>query len=778
MKAAFLALLVLLLRVQAAETDYTSVGVLIDQFVTREMRDKQIDGAAVALVEDQRIVWSRGFGVSKIEKMSTADESAVGSSMSDKTVIRAGSVSKLFTAVLVMREVEKGRLSLDEPIQKYLPKFAPTNRFDKPVTLRHILSHHSGIVREPPYGNYFEPEQDNLSKMVESLNGTEIIYEPGERTKYSNAAIATAGYLVSLSAEQSYARLARNSIFKPLSMTSSAFELEKTLRKEMADGVMWTLHGTKFKAPVFEWGMSPAASLNTTVIDLGRFASALFGDANGAGKLLKKETLESMWKPQFTEGKRGFGLGFSMSEFDGHRRASHGGAVYGFATDFSILPDQKLGAVVVVTRDFANTVSSRISALALRGMLAAREGKALPIPAETKALTAEQVRDWKGKFVAGDKSFELVDFDGKLHLMRDTMPAALRMSDEKFMADGLTAYGMTIEPGETKDQIKLNGETYYRAISKAPPAPPAKWRDFIGEYGWDYDVLYFFEKDGQLWTLIEWFEFAPLTEVAPDIFKFPDYGSYAGEKIVFKRDKQGRVSEAVTASIAFKRRKVGMDDTTGQARIRPQKPIPDLLKKAWMESPPKERGEFKTPELVDLPSLDQSLTLEIRYATTNNFLGSVFYPEPRAFLQRPAAEALVRASAKLRAKGFGLRIFDAYRPWAVTKVFWDATTEAQHEFVADPSKGSRHNRGCAVDVTLYDLATGNSVEMTGTYDETTDRSYPTYPGGTSQQRWHRELLREAMESEGFTVYYTEWWHFDYNGWRSYPIQNVPFDQIR
>jgi len=98
-------------------------------------------------------------------------------------------------------------------------------------------------------------------------------------------------------------------------------------------------------------------------------------------------------------------------------------------------------------------------------------------------------------------------------------------------------------------------------------------------------------------------------------------------------------------------------------------------------------------------------------------------------------------------------------------------------FVADPSQGSRHNRGAAVDLTLYDLKTGKPVEMVSTYDETTDRAYPDYPGGTSLQRWHRKLLRDAMESEGFTVYEAEWWHFDYRDWRKFRIGNLRFEDI-
>jgi serine beta-lactamase-like protein LACTB len=99
-------------------------------------------------------------------------------------------------------------------------------------------------------------------------------------------------------------------------------------------------------------------------------------------------------------------------------------------------------------------------------------------------------------------------------------------------------------------------------------------------------------------------------------------------------------------------------------------------------------------------------------------------------------------------------------------------------FVADPQQGSRHNRGCAVDLTLYDLKTGKAVEMTGGYDEMTDRSWPDFIGGTSRQRWHRDLLRRAMEQEGYSVYEAEWWHFDYQDWKKYPILNVRFEELK
>jgi N-acyl-D-amino-acid deacylase len=198
----------------------------------------------------------------------------------------------------------------------------------------------------------------------------------------------------------------------------------------------------------------------------------------------------------------------------------------------------------------------------------------------------------------------------------------------------------------------------------------------------------------------------------------------------------------------------------------------------YVPRPPVEEGEFREPELVELITLDNSIKLDIRYATANNFAGEVFYKQARALLQKPAAEALVRAHRNLKKQGLGLMVFDGYRPWAVTKMFWDMTSQEKRIFVADPSSGSRHNRGCAVDLTIYDLKSGLPVEMPSGYDEMSERAYPNYAGGTDLQRKNREILRKAMEAEGFTVYEYEWWHFDYKDWKSYRIGDTPFEAFK
>ncbi len=211
--------------------------------------------------------------------------------------------------------------------------------------------------------------------------------------------------------------------------------------------------------------------------------------------------------------------------------------------------------------------------------------------------------------------------------------------------------------------------------------------------------------------------------------------------------------------------------------ITPSKPVEELRREALAAQPPKENGDFRKPDLVELVKLDPTIKLDIRYASSNNFLGTPMYSEARAFLQRPAAEAVVRANAALKKHGYGLIIHDGYRPWYVTKMFWDATPDDKKMFVADPKEGSKHNRGCAVDLSLYDLKTGREVEMPSGYDEMSERAYADYKGGAEEQRRLRDLLRSAMEAEGFKVYEYEWWHFDYKDWAKYRIGNVTFEQL-
>lgn len=192
--------------------------------------------------------------------------------------------------------------------------------------------------------------------------------------------------------------------------------------------------------------------------------------------------------------------------------------------------------------------------------------------------------------------------------------------------------------------------------------------------------------------------------------------------------------------------------------------------------PPHEEDK-READLVELTKLSKTIKLDIRYARTDNFTGQAVYPEARAFLQRDAAKALLKVHKKLKKEGLGLVIFDGYRPWSITKLFWDVVKLEERKYVADPAKGSKHNRGCAVDLSIYDLKTGKLVPMPSDFDEFTERASPDYTGGTDEERSNREKLRSLMEAVGFTVNPNEWWHFDYKEWQSYAIYDIPFDEI-
>jgi CubicO group peptidase (beta-lactamase class C family)/D-alanyl-D-alanine dipeptidase len=750
----------------APRSDYAAVAGALEPFIQRELAQKQLPALSLALVDDQQIVWVQGFGFADPDRKIPATAG---------TIYRAGSVSKLFTDIGIMQLVERGELDLDAPVTGYLPDFHPKNPYAKPITLRELMSHRSGLVREPPVGHYFDPSEPTIAAAVNSLNSTTLVYAPGSHTKYSNAGITVAGYVLERLKATPYAEYLQRSVLEPMGLTESAFAPEPQLAPKLAKAYMWTYEGRTFQAPEFQLGIGPAGSLYTSAVDLGHFLSILFARGRGPhGPIVKPETLDQMWRPQPVRPgeKAEFGIGFRVAELDGRRMVRHGGAIYGFATELAALPDDKVGVIVVTTKGSSNAVVNHIAHQALRLMLAVRAEKALPRIPLTAAVDPALARKLDGRYGEGAKAVDLIERSGRLYYLpaRGGERIELRKAGDALMTDDKLGYGARIVP--ESDGVLAGGD-HLRRVSVSEPAPAAeRFRGLIGEYGWDHNTLYILERDGKLTALIEWHDYYPLTETSPDVFRFPNWGLYDGETLEFRRAPDGRASAVVLGGgVVFERLEIS-GEAAESFHIQPLKPVAELRREAMAARPPREAGDFHKPDLVELAVLDPTIKLDIRYASTNNFMRSPFYSQARAFLQRPAAMALMRAHTRLKARGYGLLIHDAYRPWYVTKMFWDGTPPDKHIFVADPQQGSRHNRGCAVDLTLYDLKTGKPIEMPSQYDEMSTRAYPDYPGRTSRARWHRDVLRRAMEDEGFTVYETEWWHFDYKDWPKYPILNV------
>ena len=220
----------------------------------------------------------------------------------------------------------------------------------------------------------------------------------------------------------------------------------------------------------------------------------------------------------------------------------------------------------------------------------------------------------------------------------------------------------------------------------------------------------------------------------------------------------------------------GSNNSDDTFYIIPIKEISELREISKNSNPPILDSLDSHKKLVDLKKLDDEFQLDIRYASTNNFMRSKFYKNERAFFNMSAADRLIEAKNELKKLGYGIIIYDAYRPWFVTKMFWEGTPKNLKHFVANPENGSSHNKGCAIDIGLYDIETGESIVMISGYDEFTERAYPNYMGGSKKQRDIRDMLIQVMERNDFTVYEYEWWHFNYNGCDS-GIMNYSFEEL-
>jgi CubicO group peptidase (beta-lactamase class C family)/D-alanyl-D-alanine dipeptidase len=744
----------------------SSLNIALQTALENEAKGRGHPSLAMAVFDASGVVWSSTTGFSDAEAKVPATLA---------TIYRAGSITKLFTDILLIQLVEEGRIDLDSPVTQYLPDFKPENPYKTKITVRHLLTHTSGLVREPPVGSYFELGDPGSSAIVASLNKTRLVAEPGTVRKYSNAGFAVAGRIVEVVANLDLDTLMSEKLIQPAGMTSSQLTTTN-IKGRIAHAEFAPFGSPRKAAPVFDIGLKAAGGLNTTVGDLSAFGSALLrGGVGSRGQLLKSSTLETMYQVRPVSGgsARDIGLGFTSKKLGNERMLGHSGGIYGFTSEFWLLPDRGIGVVVFGTVD-GDAAPDRLAHYGLEATLAQKIGSTPPtFLSQTIAPSKAMQSQLEGHFVHNGTSVDIRSIDGRLLVETPTAIGELSLRDGvlTLFSDFGIAGKANVDPDG--QWIELSTKRFVRAAVKPPVERGAAIRSLFGDYGWDHERIRVYERDGQPYVNIEWFDHSRMTKISDDVWAFPDNALlYARERLVFKRDKAGRGVSISLNGIIFNRLPDKLPIVDDAQRESARQKIAKLTKIALAASPPVEATSDKVaPDLVSIRSIDPTIKRDIRYAGNNNFLGVPVYNAPVAMLQRPAAEALGRAHRRLKKMGYGLLVHDGYRPWYVTKIFWDATPDEDKLFVADPAEGSRHNRGGAVDLSLYDLKTGKPVQMPGLYDETSERSYPNFVGGSSRERWHRDLLKQAMEAEGFSVYGYEWWHFDYEDWRRYPIQN-------
>lgn len=645
------------------------------------------------------------------------------------------SVARHLVAILAVDQlIEAGQLRASERVGSILPGFRPRGRFGGAMRISDLVSHRSGLVR-------FPADTSSRSAAVMSLARSGFVAEPGSLPKPAVSDTVLIERIIEDRVGRPYERWVEEEVLRPLGVSRVQFPQPDSSKLAVFGGQIRTIDGR-----ILPIDSAPPFALLISARGLAEIANALAERPRAIAYLGDPRTV---------------GSGRQVVEIaDGDA-----GSTWAIATE---LRAERSVVMVVGAGRFEGAAVGAASEALLAG------STDRPLPDVRSGESASPLRlpvgrydSWSGAFTlgtSGDYVAATPATSGRVSLFAPFGPLFMPI-------DGRDSLRIVAD-----DRIELGNSTLTRIRDVQPAAASAMVKTIVGEYGPEQDVVYVLERDGRLALLHDWRWIADLQREGRDVYRISGETPLARERVTLVRER-GAVRAIRISGREYLRRAVGPESGQAQLRIKPVRPVSELLEEARRASPPTQSGDFNPTDLVELTTLDPTIRLDVRYATTNNFLSSVFYSQARAFLQRPAAEAVVRANRRLRERGYGLLVHDAYRPWYVTKVFWEATPADKHVFVANPANGSRHNRGCAVDLTLYELRTGHVVEMVSTYDETTDRAYPDYPGTTALQRWYRQLLRAAMESEGFTVYEAEWWHYDFRDWRRYRIENTRFEEL-
>lgn len=492
---------------------------LFEDLIRHEVEDKAIPSISYALVDREGLL-AEGH----IQRHDRRFD------MRADTCFRIGSITKTFTSLAIMQLVEKDLIDLDVDVSEYLPGFQPLNPFvgresgpyGSQISLRKLMSHTAGIVREPKSGHYLDAARPPLAHTVAELATSTLKQDPSAGLMhYSNAGIAVVGMVIEKVARKSYPDYISENILKPLGMKDTSSGMAPGINERLAPADMWTLEGDS-PAPVFNLGGSPAGNIFSTTGDMARYVRCLLrgGFAPDGRAIVSPASLREMWTPI---GKRpaghdkaldGYGLCFGVGDMDGWTSVGHGGAVYGYASQMMLLPAAGVGALIFATLDFANKIASRLGADGLRIALAERKMGARPSRRQSSPpITGEQFAALPGNY-RHESTGEVVEVkakDGKLYLMGEGVPLQIRpVAGPDFVIDG-RIYG----PGADYPHMNLSfpapgklvwkGGNWERIDSLPLEKAPPEIAPHLGEYGPDFNITYLFYSHGGLKCLIEYF---------------------------------------------------------------------------------------------------------------------------------------------------------------------------------------------------------------------------------------------------------------------------------
>ncbi len=323
---------------------------LMEQWIEAQRVYRNLPGLSVALVHDQDLIYARGFGFSNIDDEIPATA---------ETMYRVASITKSFTAIAILQLRDQGKLQLDDPIERYLPWFRIKNRFPNapPITIRHVLTHTSGLPRESAFPYWTDYKFPSRSEMIKALEQQETVFPTETRFKYSNLGVALAGEIVGEVSGMPYSEYVARQILDPLGMSSTTVYFQDKDRNRLAVGYGRQLEdGTRKKMPFLNArAIAASANLTSTVEDLAKFASLQFreGHVVFGSQILRGSTLKEMHRVQWLNPnwKSGWGLGFSVWRKEEKTVVGHSGWIGGYRSQLSFLPEDKIAVIVLTNAD-------------------------------------------------------------------------------------------------------------------------------------------------------------------------------------------------------------------------------------------------------------------------------------------------------------------------------------------------------------------------------------------------------------------------------------------
>ncbi len=474
---------------------YQPVRSQVSALIEQEMARTGTVGFSIAVIDDQKVVWAEGFGWADKKNQVPAGP---------ETVYQLASLTKLFTASAAMKLVEEEKLDIDRPVQDYLPAFSPKTRFPNaaPITARHILTHHSGIPSD-----YFglDPSQP-FSQVTAALKNQYACFPPGTVYAYSNPAFIVLGDVLSRASGKPYHQVIRETLLDPLGMNHSFFETESgrvlPFAKSYKDGVE--------EKPLSTMALLPAAGLYSSTLDLARFVKMIFADGSAGGsQVMQKETLAEMFRAQnrqvALDGSFRIGLGWMLSDSSiryAGAVAGHDGHFNNYATNITLLPDAKVGVIVLANSSDADKLVTTISDEALKAILAIKKGikpppeklRTSPQKVEVSKQALADLAGYYGthlgvitvapagnKLIARTPDFkvELIPRENGLfsiqYVLLGVFPLQLKSFEDVYFSFATV---------DGRQVVKLSDSTGTFVVGEKGPEPslPDAWKDMAGTY--------------------------------------------------------------------------------------------------------------------------------------------------------------------------------------------------------------------------------------------------------------------------------------------------------